>query len=126
MYEMLTGRVPFEGDNSLAVMAGHMQGNPKPLRKLRPEVPAALEAVVLHAMRRYPEHRYPSAAELLDDLDHLDTLDPVAVRHRARAADGGHGRAPTRPSGSGRGPRCSRSASSVCVAVIVTLSVVLR
>jgi serine/threonine-protein kinase len=76
MYEMLTGRVPFDGDNSLAVMAGHMQGTPKPLRKLRQDVPPALEAVVLHAMRRYPEHRYPSAAALLEDLDHLDTLDP--------------------------------------------------
>jgi eukaryotic-like serine/threonine-protein kinase len=76
MFEMLTGRVPFEGDNSLAVMAGHMQGNPASLRKHRPEVPPALEAVVVHAMRRYPEHRYRSAAELVDDLDHLDTLDP--------------------------------------------------
>ena len=75
MYEMLTGQVPFRGDNSLAVMAGHMQGTPKPLRRVRPDVPAALEAVVLHAMRRYPEHRYATAAELLDDLDHLDTLD---------------------------------------------------
>jgi serine/threonine-protein kinase len=75
MYEMLTGRTPFQGDNSLAVMAGHMNANPKPIRKLRPEVPEALEAVVMHAMRRYPEHRYPSAAALREDLDRLDTLD---------------------------------------------------
>jgi serine/threonine-protein kinase len=78
VYEMLTGRVPFEGDNSLAVMAGHMQGTPKPVRKLRPDVPAALEAVVMHAMRRYPEHRYPSATAIVADLDRLDTLDPSA------------------------------------------------
>jgi len=78
MYEMLTGRVPFEGDNFMAVMAGHLQGDPKPIRKLRPEVPPALEAVVMHAMRRYPEHRYPSAEALLDDLEHLDLLDRMA------------------------------------------------
>jgi eukaryotic-like serine/threonine-protein kinase len=76
MFEMLTGQVPFEGDNSLAVMAGHMQRNPTSLRRLRPEVPPALEAVVVHAMRRYPENRYPSAAAVLEDLDHLDALDP--------------------------------------------------
>jgi len=78
MYEFLTGRVPFRGDNWLAVMAGHLQETPKRLSAIRPEVPPALEAVVLHAMRRMPEHRYQSAEELLQDLDHLDTLDPDA------------------------------------------------
>ncbi|TMK38048.1 MAG: serine/threonine protein kinase [Actinobacteria bacterium] len=59
MYEFLTGRVPFEGDNWLAVMAGHLQRYPKPVHELRPEVPGELEAVVLTAMRRLhrPLHR---------------------------------------------------------------------
>jgi serine/threonine-protein kinase len=77
MYEMLTGRTPFRGDNTLAVMAGHLNNNPKPIRKLRHEVTPGLEAVVMHAMRRYPEHRYPSVAALREDLDRLDTLDPA-------------------------------------------------
>jgi serine/threonine-protein kinase len=76
LYEMLTGRVPFQGDNMLAVMAGHIQANPRSIRKLRPDVPPALEAVVMHAMRRYPEHRYQSANAIVEDLDRLDTLDP--------------------------------------------------
>jgi serine/threonine protein kinase len=75
MYEVLTGRVPFGGDNWMATMAAHLQADPKPIRQLRADVPAPLEAVVLKAMRRYPEHRYQSAQELVDDLDHLDTLD---------------------------------------------------
>jgi len=75
MYEMLTGRVPFEGDNWLAAMAGHLQNTPKPIRSLRKDVPPGLEAVVLHAMRRYPENRYQSAEEVLADLDRLDHLD---------------------------------------------------
>jgi eukaryotic-like serine/threonine-protein kinase len=125
MYEMLSGHVPFGGDNSLAVMAGHMQGTPKPIRKVRPDVPTALEAVVLHAMRRYPEHRYQSAAELLEDLDHLDELDP-----------GKYDVAPEAPMG---GMAASGSASRLwawtaliavgfigIVAVIIVLSVVLR
>ena len=78
MYEMLTGRVPFEGDNWLAAMAGHLQGTPKPIRSMRKDVPPALEAMVLHAMRRYPENRYQSADELLADLDRLDELDPAS------------------------------------------------
>lgn len=78
MYEFLTGRVPFRGDNWLAVMAGHLSENPVPIRKLRRDVPPALEAVVLRAMRRLPENRYPSADALLEDLDHLDTLDAGA------------------------------------------------
>jgi eukaryotic-like serine/threonine-protein kinase len=77
MYELLTGRVPFQGDNSLAVMAGHLQGTPKPVRKIRHDVPPALEAVVMHAMRRSPDNRYQTAQELVADLDRLDTLDPA-------------------------------------------------
>jgi serine/threonine-protein kinase len=125
MYEMLTGHVPFRGDNSLAVMASHMQGNPKPIRKLRPDVPPALEAVVLHAMRRYPEHRYPSAEAILEDLDRLSTLDPAT-----------YDLSPERPMG---GMAASDSARrlwawvaiiAACfiglVAIIITLSIVLR
>ena len=78
MYEFLTGGVPFQGDNWLAVMAGHLQGTPERIRKLRPEISPALEAVVLTAMRRGRERRYQSAAALAADLDRLDTLDPSA------------------------------------------------
>jgi eukaryotic-like serine/threonine-protein kinase len=77
-YELLTGRVPFEGDNWLAVMAGHLQRAPEPIRRLRPDVPPALEAVVMKAMRRYPQNRYQSAEELIADLDRLDSLDPAS------------------------------------------------
>ncbi len=76
MYEMLTGRVPFEGDNWLAVMAGHLQGTPTPPCRLRSDIPPPLESVVLHAMRRHPENRYQTVKELLLDLDNLDSLDP--------------------------------------------------
>jgi serine/threonine-protein kinase len=75
MYELLTGHVPFHGDNWMATMAGHLTKDPEPIRARRRDVPPALEAVVLHAMRRYPEHRYQTAAELVADLDRLDELD---------------------------------------------------
>jgi eukaryotic-like serine/threonine-protein kinase len=78
MYELLTDKVPFRGDNWLAVMAGHLGENPVPIHKLRPDVPPALEAVVMHAMRRQPDHRYQTADALVADLDHLDQVDPAA------------------------------------------------
>lgn len=75
MYEWLAGDVPFGGDNWMAVMAGHLSQTPSSIRKKNKEVSPALEAVVLKAMRRFPEHRYQSADELLHDLDHLDDVD---------------------------------------------------
>jgi serine/threonine-protein kinase len=77
LYELLTGRVPFDGDNWMAVMAGHLQGDPKPIHKLRHDVPPALEAVVMHAMRRHPENRYQGPEAMLNDLEHLDRVDPA-------------------------------------------------
>jgi serine/threonine-protein kinase len=76
MYEMLTGHTPFSGGDWMAVMAAHLQGTPKSITQLRPDVPPALEAVVLHAMRRYPDNRYQTAADLVRDLDRIDSLDP--------------------------------------------------
>jgi eukaryotic-like serine/threonine-protein kinase len=75
MYELVTGDVPFHGDNWMAVMAGHLNQNPERIRKSRHEVSPALEAVILTAMRRDPDHRYQSAGTLLRDLDRLDELD---------------------------------------------------
>jgi serine/threonine-protein kinase len=75
VYELLTGEVPFGGDNWLAVMAGHLTRSPRRIREIREEVPPALEAVVLKAMRRYPKNRYQTVDELLEDLDRLSSLD---------------------------------------------------
>jgi serine/threonine protein kinase len=125
MFEMLTGQVPFEGDNSLAVMAGHMQGHPKSLRKLRPDVPAALEAVVVHAMRRYPEHRYPSAAAIVEDLDHLDSLDPGRYETGPEPPMGGMAAADSAKRIWAWAALLAVGFLGLC-AVIVTLSVVLR
>jgi serine/threonine protein kinase len=76
MYELLTGSVPFRGDNWMATMAGHLTKQPVPPHQRRHDVPLALEAVVLKAMRRYPEHRYQSIGDARRDLERLDQLDP--------------------------------------------------
>jgi serine/threonine-protein kinase len=89
MYELLTGRVPFGGDNWMAVMAGHLGEHPKPIADLRPDVPPALAAVVTHAMRRYPEHRYQTMTEVLHDLDRLDEIDPSSFDQTPEPSMGG-------------------------------------
>jgi len=89
MYELLSGHVPFRGDNWMAVMAGHLSEHPTPIHKLRHDVPKGLEAVVMHAMRRQPEHRYDSADQLVADLDRLDDIGPDSYDLSPEPAIGG-------------------------------------
>lgn len=69
LYELLTGRVPFAGDNVEQIMRRVLSEDPVPLRRLRPEVPRDLEAVVLRALERDPERRYQSATAFAADLE---------------------------------------------------------
>jgi eukaryotic-like serine/threonine-protein kinase len=89
MYEFLTGRPPYDGDNWMAVMAGHLTHTPKPVTALNSACPPALDAVVRKAMRRYPDNRYQSGEELLADLDRLDSLDPATFDLSPEAPMGG-------------------------------------
>ncbi len=68
LYEMLTGRVPFDGDSPVAVALKQVQEEPVSPRELNPNVPAELEAVTAKAMAKRPADRYRSATELRDDL----------------------------------------------------------
>ncbi len=87
LYEMLTGRVPWTGDSPQRVMHAKLEEHPIPPRDLRPEIPPALEEVVLHAIERRPERRPESALELRESLAHLDSVvitDRAARARRAR------------------------------------------
>ena len=80
LYEMLTGKLPWSGDSAPEVMHAKLEEDPVPLRELRPEIPPALEEVVLHALERRPERRPESALELREALAHLDS---VVITNRA-------------------------------------------
>jgi ligand-binding sensor domain-containing protein len=68
LYEMVTGRVPFEAETPLAVLLKHVN-DPLPLpRQLKPDLPAAVERVILKAMAKSPDDRYQSAQEMVDAL----------------------------------------------------------
>jgi len=69
LYEMLTGRLPFDGDSPVAVAIQHISAFPTMPRELRPDIPPALEAITMKAMNPNLNERYQSAQELLDDLE---------------------------------------------------------
>ncbi|MEA2488007.1 MAG: eukaryotic-like serine/threonine-protein kinase [Actinomycetota bacterium] len=68
LYEMLTGRPPFQGDTPLAVAYKHVRETADPPSKLNPDVPASLDAVTMKALAKNRDNRYSSAAEMNEDL----------------------------------------------------------
>ncbi len=68
LYEMLTGKPPFEGETPVAVAMQHIGGKATPISELNPAVPPAMERVVEKAMEKRPERRYQSALEMAQDL----------------------------------------------------------
>ncbi|MGH9281906.1 MAG: Stk1 family PASTA domain-containing Ser/Thr kinase [Acidimicrobiales bacterium] len=68
LYEMVTGKPPFAGDNPVTIAYKHVREDPVPPRQVNPAIPAAFEAIVLQAMAKEPDDRYASADELRADL----------------------------------------------------------
>jgi tRNA A-37 threonylcarbamoyl transferase component Bud32 len=109
LYEMVSGRKPFDAESMHAVLFKIMQEEPPPLRDVAPGTPEALAHVVERALSKSPAERFPNAGEML-----------AAVRHARQAAGAGPGhespdaeRAPAGPGrGAGRPPGRERSHAS--------------
>ncbi|WP_367925568.1 Stk1 family PASTA domain-containing Ser/Thr kinase [uncultured Ruthenibacterium sp.] len=69
MYEMLSGKLPFDSDSPVSVAIKQISDTPTPLRELNAAVPEALEAITNRAMAKDPRDRYPSARAMLADLE---------------------------------------------------------
>jgi serine/threonine protein kinase len=69
LYEMLAGRVPWEGDNALSVMSQHITAPVPSLHELNPAVPPPIDGIVRRCLRRNPNERYEDATSLLSDLE---------------------------------------------------------
>ena len=69
LYEMITGRLPFEGDSPVSVAIQHINSVPLSPRELDPELPEALEAITMKAMAPNADNRYANADEMLSDLE---------------------------------------------------------
>ncbi|HEY4930575.1 MAG TPA: serine/threonine-protein kinase [Terriglobales bacterium] len=80
LYEMLTGRVPFTGNNPFLIMNDRLLNNPVPPRELDPTISPQLQEVIYRALERDWKNRYARASEFAWDLEHLDQ---VGVADRA-------------------------------------------
>ena len=68
LYEMLTGSVPFESDSTVSIALMHLQEKPVPPIEKNPEIPSALNDIVLKALAKTPEERYRTARDMRTDL----------------------------------------------------------
>lgn len=80
LYELITGRPPFEGTSSTEVLMKVVGQEPIPPRKLQPTLPLDLQTIVLKCLEKNPERRYTSARSLSDDLSRFLDGDPVLAR----------------------------------------------
>jgi serine/threonine-protein kinase len=108
MYELLTGRPPFQGDSPVAIAYQHVRENPVPPSQLDPALPPWADPIVLKAMEKPPEARYQSAAEMADDIQRAASGMQVAAMPPAPATrldyyNGGYPEATRVSSGMGGG-----------------------
>jgi serine/threonine protein kinase len=74
LYEMLTGKTPFEGPNPFAIMNDRLLNDPVPPREIDPRISPQLQEIIYRAMERDPRNRYSSAREFANDLAHPEQV----------------------------------------------------
>ena len=85
MYEMMTGRPPFDGESPVAVAIQHINGGaPKP-STLNPNIPVGLEQIILKGMALEPKDRYASATEMIQDMEEFRKNPAIDFRYQPSA-----------------------------------------
>ncbi len=77
MYEMLTGKLPFESDNSVSVAIKHIQEEPVAPREINPDIPEIVEEVILKAMAKDQTERFQNAGEMLIELNYANNTQKI-------------------------------------------------
>jgi serine/threonine-protein kinase len=93
LYEMVTGKRPFQGSNAFEIMNSRLMNAPIPPRQIDPSISPHLQEVIYRALEREPQYRYANAHEFVFDLEHLDQVGVAErpefqdwkKRHTARA-----------------------------------------
>lgn len=91
LYEMLTGELPFDADETVKVAVMHLQADPVPPRKINPSIPEGLEEITLQAMQKDPTCRYQHASDMLMDIEDFKRDPDIRFEYRYMTDD-----APTR------------------------------
>ncbi|MEU8151102.1 serine/threonine-protein kinase [Nonomuraea sp. NPDC048901] len=98
-YEALSGRLPFPRDNDIALLWAHLAEQPTPLSQVRPELPVEVDGVMMRALAKSPEQRYPSCTAFVTALRDAISGQPAApsptpssaVRQSRKATSAGSG-----------------------------------
>lgn len=78
LFEMVTGRVPFDGDSDIAIAVKHLQDKPPLASSYVPDIPKGLDAIIVKSMQKTPEKRYTAMRQMVTELDAL-MVDPNGV-----------------------------------------------
>lgn len=87
MYEMLTGTLPFRGETAVAVVMQHMNTVPPVPSSLVPEIPKAMDEIVMHAMSANASQRYSSALDMYRDMERLRSNPNLTLNYSNRNSD---------------------------------------
>jgi eukaryotic-like serine/threonine-protein kinase len=80
LYDLLTGRAPFDGTSQAEILVGVLQTEPTPPRRLRPDLPRDLETIALKCLEKDRARRYSSARELAEELQRYLNDEPITAR----------------------------------------------
>lgn len=82
IYEMLTGKVPFDGESAVSIAIKQMQIEPQRPRSINPDIPSGLEEIILRAMQKDTQLRYQTASEMLRDIDEFKKNPSVVFEYK--------------------------------------------
>jgi serine/threonine-protein kinase len=87
LFEMLTGRKPFDGDNPVSIALMHMQAQPKKPTDINSSIPDGLEEITLKAMQKEPNKRYQTAGELITDIEEFKKNPSIVFEYKYFSTD---------------------------------------
>lgn len=94
LYEMLTGKLPFDANSAVSVAVMQLQADPKMPRQINPNIPVGLEEITMQAMQKDPSARYQSAAEMLQDIENFKLNPGIKFNYKYIVEDSARYRKP--------------------------------
>ncbi len=93
MYEMITGKLPFDGENPVSIALKQISEEPKPPRELNPDIPEGLEQIILFAMEKDKDKRFQTATQMIDLLKRVRENPGVVFKQKntPKKTSGGQG-----------------------------------